>query len=50
MASQLRLRSRDEVISFRLSSDMIEQFSEIARLSRAMAKATKDLPGVKSVP
>ncbi len=50
VASQLRLRSRDEVISFRLSNDMIEQFLEIARMSRAMARATKYLQGVKSVP
>ncbi|CAG2142113.1 hypothetical protein LMG31506_02612 [Cupriavidus yeoncheonensis] len=50
VASQLRLRSRDEVISFRLSNDMIEQFLEIARMSRAMARATRCLQGVRSVP
>ncbi|MDR2838496.1 MAG: Na/Pi cotransporter family protein [Azonexus sp.] len=42
----LPLSRASEVANFRLSNEMIEQFNEIARLSRAIAKATRELRAV----
>ena len=44
----LQLRNRADTISFRLSSDMIEQLNEVARLSRAIAKACRSLREVQT--
>ncbi|HWL57020.1 MAG TPA: Na/Pi cotransporter family protein [Paracoccus sp. (in: a-proteobacteria)] len=41
------LRSREDVRNFRLASNSIEQFNEIARLSRAIARSTGRLDPVK---
>jgi phosphate:Na+ symporter len=43
VTTRLPLRSPADVLNFRLQNDMIEQFNEIARLSRAVAKATRHL-------
>ncbi|WP_109480165.1 Na/Pi cotransporter family protein [Paraburkholderia sp. C35] len=45
--SVLQLRSEEDAVNFRLANDMIEQFNEIARLSRAIAKASRSLREVK---
>jgi phosphate:Na+ symporter len=38
--SVLQLRNQEDAVTFRLANDMIEQLNEVARLSRAIAKAT----------
>ncbi|MBV8158870.1 MAG: Na/Pi cotransporter family protein, partial [Dyella sp.] len=43
----LPLRSAVDAINFRLANDMIEQLNEVARLSRAIAKACGSLHDVK---
>ncbi|WP_019451543.1 Na/Pi cotransporter family protein [Cupriavidus sp. BIS7] len=43
----LPLRSAVDAVNFRLANDMIEQFNEVARLSRAIAKASGSLHDVK---
>lgn len=40
--SKLQLTSGADISHFRLASDLIEQFKEIARLSRAIARSTRD--------
>ncbi|AVA35910.1 phosphate:Na+ symporter [Cupriavidus metallidurans] len=45
--SALPLRSAVDAINFRLANDMIEQLNEVARLSRAIAKASGTLNEVK---
>jgi phosphate:Na+ symporter len=45
--SSLQLRSQDDAVSFRLANDMIEQLNEVARLSRAIAKASRSLNDVR---
>lgn len=40
--NKLQLTSGADISSFRLASDLIEQFKEIARLSRAIARSTQD--------
>ncbi|MDR2196128.1 MAG: Na/Pi cotransporter family protein [Gallionellaceae bacterium] len=45
--AQLSLRTPADVLSFRLSNDMIERFNEVARLSRAVAKATRHLQAAR---
>lgn len=45
--SSLQLRSQDDAVSFRLANDMIEQLNEVARLSRAIAKASRPLNDVR---
>lgn len=42
----LQLRSEESAVSFRQANDMIEHLNEIARLSRAIAKATSSLHDV----
>lgn len=46
--NQLPLHTPAGVMSFRLSNDLIEHFNEMARLSRAIAKATRHLRPVHS--
>jgi phosphate:Na+ symporter len=38
--SALQLRNQEDAVTFRLANDMIEQLNEVARFSRAIAKAT----------
>ncbi|MCA3182842.1 MULTISPECIES: Na/Pi cotransporter family protein [unclassified Cupriavidus] len=45
--TELHLRSPEDVANFRLANDMIEHLNEIARLSRAIAKATASLRDVR---
>ncbi|RKP53649.1 Na/Pi cotransporter family protein [Pararobbsia silviterrae] len=45
--SALQLRSQDDALQFRLANDMIEHLNEIARLSRAVAKASVRLHDVQ---
>ena len=45
--STLQLRNEGDAFIFRFANDMIEQLNEIARLSRAIAKATRWLHDVK---
>lgn len=45
--SVLQLRNQTDAASYRFTSDMIEHFNEIARLSRAMAKACLSLNDVQ---
>ncbi|WP_423193425.1 Na/Pi cotransporter family protein [Cupriavidus sp. H18C2] len=45
--AELQLSSHDDVANFRLANDMIEHLNEIARLSRAIAKATAQLRDVR---
>ncbi|CAG9207778.1 Putative Na/Pi cotransporter II-related protein [Paraburkholderia sabiae] len=47
--SVLQLRSQEDAVNFRLANDMIEQFNEVARLSRAIAKASRSLNDVRVV-
>ncbi|SDB91771.1 Na/Pi cotransporter family protein [Paraburkholderia lycopersici] len=44
--SAVHLRNEEEAFIFRLANDMIEQLNEVARLSRAIAKATRWLHDV----
>lgn len=44
----LQQRNLADTISFRLSSDMIEHLNEVARLSRAIAKACRSLNAVQT--
>lgn len=43
----LHLRSHEDVVNFRLANDMIEHLNEIARLSRAIARASGQLHDVR---
>lgn len=43
IVTAFHLRSQQDVTNFRLASDIIEQFNEIARLSRAVARSTQGL-------
>jgi len=43
----LQLRSQEDAVNFRLANDMIEHFNEVARLSRAIAKASGSLREVR---
>ncbi|MBN3766597.1 Na/Pi cotransporter family protein [Burkholderia sp. Ac-20365] len=45
--SVLQLRSEEDAFHFRLANDLIEQFNEIARLSRAIVRASRSLDEVK---
>jgi len=45
--SALQLRSQEDAVNFRLANDMIEHFNEVARLSRAIAKASGSLHEVR---
>lgn len=45
--AELQLSSPEDVTNFRLANDMIEHLNEIARLSRAIAKATALLRDVR---
>ena len=45
--STLQLRSQEDAVNFRLANDMIEHFNEVARLSRAIAKASGSLREVR---
>lgn len=47
--SVLQLRSQEDAVNFRLANDMIEQFNEVARLSRAITKASRSLNDVRVV-
>lgn len=47
LIASLNLSRNEDVLSFRLASDLIEQFNEIARLSRAVAKSTRNLDRMK---
>jgi phosphate:Na+ symporter len=40
---KLQLTDKADVLGFRLATDMIEQFTQIARFSRTIARTTKDL-------
>jgi phosphate:Na+ symporter len=40
LMSALQLRNQEDAVTFRLANDMIEQLNEVARFSRAIAKAT----------
>ncbi len=40
---KLQLADKADVLGFRLATDMIERFTQIARFSRTIAKTTKDL-------
>jgi phosphate:Na+ symporter len=50
LMAQLSLDTPDDVLNFRLSHDMIEQFNEIARMARAIAKATRYLKSANDSP
>jgi phosphate:Na+ symporter len=39
---KLRLGGQADVLNFRLATDLIEQFKQVARFSRAIAKAAED--------
>ncbi|MEK1889132.1 MAG: Na/Pi cotransporter family protein [Phyllobacterium sp.] len=41
--TKLRPEDKANVINFRLASDVIEQFKQVARFSRAIAEATQDI-------
>jgi len=43
----LQLRSQDDAVNFRLANDMIEHLSEVARLSRAIVRASRSLNDVR---
>jgi phosphate:Na+ symporter len=45
--SALHLRNQEDAVIFRLANDMIENLNEVARLSRAIAKATRWLHDVQ---
>ncbi|MGU7769194.1 Na/Pi cotransporter family protein [Burkholderia sp. MR1-5-21] len=45
--SDLQLRSQEDAVNFRLANDMIEHLNEVARLSRAIARASRSLNDVK---
>lgn len=45
--ADLRPRSTEDVANFRMANDMIEHLNEVARLSRALAKATTSLRDVR---
>jgi phosphate:Na+ symporter len=47
LMSLLQLRNQDDAINFRMANDMIEYLNEIARLSRAIAKASLSLDPVR---
>lgn len=42
MFGKLRLDDKAEAVSFRLASDLLEQFQQVARFSRAIARTTQD--------
>jgi phosphate:Na+ symporter len=43
----VHLRNQDDALNFRIANDMIEHFNEVARLSRAIAKASLTLSAVR---
>ncbi|BCG05328.1 Na/Pi cotransporter (plasmid) [Paraburkholderia sp. PGU19] len=45
--SDLQLHSQEDAVNFRLSNDMIEHLNEVARLSRAIARASRSLNDVQ---
>lgn len=45
--STLQLRSQEDAVNFRQANDMIEHLNEVARLSRAIAKACRSLNDVR---
>ncbi|MCL2657137.1 MAG: Na/Pi cotransporter family protein [Betaproteobacteria bacterium] len=45
--SVVQLRSQEDALNFRLANDMIEHLNEVARLSRAIAKASRSLNDVR---
>lgn len=45
--SDLKLRSQEDALNFRLANDMIEHLNEVARLSRAIARASQSLNDVQ---
>lgn len=47
IVAALPLRSAEDVRNFRLANDMLEHMNEVARLSRAVAKATTKLRDVR---
>jgi len=47
MMSQLQLQSEEGAVIFRLANDMIEHFNEVARLSRAIVRASRSLNDVQ---
>lgn len=47
MMSELQLQSQEGAVIFRLANDMIEHFNEVARLSRAIVRASQSLNDVQ---
>ncbi len=45
--STLQLRSQEDAANFRLANEMIEHLNEVARLSRAIARASRSLHDVR---
>jgi len=45
--SALQLHSQEDAVNFRLANDMIEHLSEVARLSRAIVRASRSLNDVR---